>query len=258
MVREAALALLLLATATSRHHQPPLMLTAEHPNVSLTVSDITYLDTNEYYAISDKTHRYKRESHSLIGTFDISKIFKKRNRPKQVSMQSSTSPLHADERTTVEETIILAALKDNDNRSLNYYFTTELIATTNISINRENMVNKSVSLIQPNKNLTESNKTTEQINISPNKAKTKNKITRKSKSVSVNKPQLKSVVNNERTQKSVPRVTNKKKAENDSVWPVKHAAVLEGDIILGGLMMVSNINQVHFTAMVVEPVVNVL
>ncbi|XP_028173175.1 metabotropic glutamate receptor 2-like isoform X1 [Ostrinia furnacalis] len=34
------------------------------------------------------------------------------------------------------------------------------------------------------------------------------------------------------------RVAVKKKADNETAWPVKHAAVVEGDIVLGGLMMV--------------------
>ncbi|XP_064072739.1 metabotropic glutamate receptor 2-like [Vanessa tameamea] len=242
MVREAAFALLLLATATSHKHDPPLILTSldrDTSNMSLMLVDIAYHDSEEHYTTLDKYYRNKRESHSLIGTFDISKLFKKRNRIKQEEAQASASSLRSkDIHTTLGEAIALSASKDTIDSDRIFYTNETTISTERTTTTPQTTRSTVVSETHFTANIKVTDKPAQTSSVQ-NKPKTRNKESRKSKSVANTKIKTKNnSKGNDLSKRRETRVINKKKAENDSIWPVKHAAVLEGDIVLGGLMMV--------------------
>ncbi|XP_045447872.1 metabotropic glutamate receptor 2-like [Melitaea cinxia] len=235
MASEAAVALLLLAALT-------LTSADRHINTTFGMTNVSYVkDTEKYYTL-DKYRRYKRESHSLIGPFDISKLFRKNSHLKreEAHPRASSSPFR-DTLTVHEKAIALTAPRDiTDEPPGTFLTTTGRAITANVSsavttaryeFNVTNSVNRVISTNSNSiKNITRSGKPIETTG-RKNRPKSRNKISRKSKSVSNNKMQASNVTEDL-------RVVNKKKAENESIWPVKHAAVLEGDIILGGLMMV--------------------
>lgn len=249
MSSEAALALLLLAALT-------LASAARHINTTSDMTNISYVEDAEQHYIFDEYRRYKRESHSLIGPFDISKLFRKNSHLKreEAHPRASSSPFR-DTLTAQENAIALTALRDTtDELPITFLPTTERAITANVStavttaryeFNVTNSVNHAISTNTHSiKNKTRSGKPIETTGIK-NKSKPRNKVSRKSKSVANNRMQAGNVsgdVTGGVTRDM--RVANKKKAENESVWPVKHAAVLEGDIILGGLMMV-RLNKIY-------------
>lgn len=249
MSSEAALALLLLAALT-------LASAARHINTTSDMTNISYVEDAEQHYIFDEYRRYKRESHSLIGPFDISKLFRKNSHLKreEAHPRASSSPFR-DTLTAQENAIALTALRDTtDELPITFLPTTERAITANVStavttaryeFNVTNSVNHAISTNTHSiKNKTRTGKPIETTGIK-NKSKPRNKVSRKSKSVANNRMQAGNVsgdVTGGVTRDM--RVANKKKAENESVWPVKHAAVLEGDIILGGLMMV-RLNKIY-------------
>lgn len=177
---------------------------------------------------SKRIHRYRRESHSLIGTFDISKMFKKRKyKSKQdADQRPSASSLHGEQLiqtegaeppaagvrhvAQVEPTAVATSVSEAPTTLLNSFtIPARLIPTESFTI---------VPL---------------QTSSTTAKLRLKAKSSRKSKSLitSTNAP-----TSSRRETRLIPK---KKVSENETVWPVKHAAVVEGDIILGGLMMVS-------------------
>lgn len=238
-----ALLLLLVAALT-------LASAAHHINTTSDMTNISYVEDAEQYYIFDEYPRYKRESHSLIGPFDISKLFRKNSHLKREEAlpRASSSPFR-DTLTAQENAIALTALRGTtDELPSTILPATERAVTANVSsavttaryeFNVTNSVNRVISTNSHSiKNKTRSGKPIETTG-GKNKQKPRNKVSRKSKSVANNRMQARNVsddVTGGVTRDM--RVANKKKAENESVWPVKHAAVLEGDIILGGLMMV--------------------
>lgn len=179
----------------------------------------------------EKLHRYKRESHSLIGTFDISKMFKKRKykskqaeelRPSASSLQGGQPPAAA---AAVQPALASAPAAAPAARTL------EPVTTTAAHV-----------FTIPTKIIpTETYEaTTSQTTVKP---KFKAKSTRKSKSASKTTT---SAPNNLRREARPAAKKKTSESEALSLWPVKHAAVVEGDIVLGGLMMVCPVSTVRF------------
>ncbi|CAH0585979.1 unnamed protein product [Chrysodeixis includens] len=171
-----------------------------------------------------KFHRYRRESHSLIGTFDISKMFKKRKyKSKQdADQRPSASSIHSErlfqaERATQRATGVAHVAPTAD--------------TTTVSETPATLLNSFTipALLIPTESFTVIAPETSSATA---KLKIKAKPSRKSKSLTTSTNAL---TGNRRETRLIPK---KKVSENETVWPVKHAAVVEGDIILGGLMMV--------------------
>ncbi|CAH2242824.1 jg11757 [Pararge aegeria aegeria] len=298
MVYRTVLAILLLATATSHHGAQHLLLTSTYPNstnMTIILSNMGYLEAEDYYGTASD-FRYKRESHPLIGTYDLTKMFKKKNRlKKEHKPQPSASPLYSndileerqlaisqaansfdkkneifEEISVSESTVTSTTVNSRQDTStyktienINSYETTN-ISNSNISgelfvqvikqnnSNNSVIANKTVNImsnilvnrtenpkIEVDKTVI-TNDRSHQVKSGRNPKKL-NKVSRKFKSVVTIKPQTKNIIvnNSEGSRNDESELMNKKKAENESVWPVKHAAVLEGDIILGGLMMVS-------------------
>lgn len=173
-----------------------------------------------------RLHRYKRESHSLIGTFDISKMFKKRKYKSKpdADQRPSASSLHGQQLIQAERAEPPAAAPTAVATSATEAPTPLLHSFT---IPARLIPTESFTIVTP-----ESSSTTAKLRI-------KAKPSRKSKSLltSTNAP-----TSNRRDTRLIPK---KKVSENETVWPVKHAAVVEGDIILGGLMMVSHCSRLH-------------
>ncbi|XP_075978181.1 metabotropic glutamate receptor 2-like [Anticarsia gemmatalis] len=178
--------------------------------------------------------RYKRETHSLIGPFDISKMFKKRKykskpveeqRPSASSLQGvQSAPLAADD-----------ALGDSGHRHTSVEWT-PAVGTDSSSFESPRTV-RPTTLMEPRVFTiparilpTEGEHFgTSTVPTESGKPKSKSKTLRKPKNSTKGEPTVR------RETRLVPK---KKLSENETVWPVKHAAVVEGDIILGGLMMV--------------------
>ncbi|XP_045772809.1 metabotropic glutamate receptor 2-like [Maniola jurtina] len=290
MVQSYALIILLLAT--SRHQAQHLKVTnldQNLTNITIILSNIGYLEAEEYYA-SASDFRHKRESHPLISPFDISKMFKKRNRPKKAGTpQPSASPLQSDHVLSERQLAISQAVSETDREKKIINDSTTETAVTSTSNQQQylKIKNKIVTTSDQSKTTTkgiapeaefDSVSKTDDFNPlvtsyttvadisqaqvtstvsstvgtdktvgnskkkvkSVRNPKNKSKVSRKSKSVVTSQPQTTTVQfsYSEESSSGEARLINKKKAENESVWPVKHAAVLEGDIVLGGLMMV--------------------
>lgn len=189
-----------------------------------------------------KTGRQKRETHSLISPFDMSKMFKKKkykiNSPEEPRPSASllqavpSAPFIAN---IGAQRIVELATNLHSNSS----------QTANISKNFGPMF-KAVTIMEthtftiPAKILpTESNYEISTKSVKNRKTRPKSKMSRKSKTA----PKT-SEPNNVRREARL--VSKKKHSVNETVWPVKHAAVVEGDIILGGLMMVSLKRNNHY------------
>lgn len=296
MVNCVTLTILLLASVTAQHDASRQdasrlkRLDQHSANTTIIASNIGNFGTG--YSTSSKL-RYKRESHPLIGPFDISKMYKKRNRlKKEGASQPTASPLLSDDilrerqlavsqaifmetvdrKTEVKtESLVTEGLAMRVEDQHKHAGNREAKASTNnqttiesetsedsfINVVKENdtksaVTNKPVNKISDDKVERKSSVYSESITgkivgdtkklqvKSVKNAKTKNKVTRKSKSVVTSKPPTDQVMSSfgEDSRGDDVAVITKKKADNESVWPVKHAAVLEGDIILGGLMMV--------------------
>ncbi|KAH9638749.1 hypothetical protein HF086_002205, partial [Spodoptera exigua] len=192
----------------------------------------------EYFVIAKnytakRLYRQKRDPHSLIGTFDLSKLFKKKKyKSKQDNeLKPSASSLqgmqyqHTGPRPSPDAELLAPS------RRLD--IVTPL--PTNYSIHPSSPAIAFKSFTIPTQIIpTESDHVmTTAVSQGPGKPKPKIKPARKSKGVS---KATTSAPNNGR--RETRPVLKKKVPDEETVWPVKHAAVVEGDIILGGLMMV--------------------
>ncbi|CAH4028607.1 unnamed protein product [Pieris brassicae] len=232
----------LVVTTTVDHHyvfMGPLY------NISNIIENINqnsdFSDTLEYYSVNEY-YRIKREAHSLIGPFDLTKLFKRKQKAKEM-LHPSASSLHSSE-VLSEKQLAFAftdTIKPNSMSVLNskadHIPSTESSSEIN-TLNKEIVTHDqikattalSVITSQPNKENGKVNHVGKRITkssteASVKKVKAKKKVSRKSKSVeNKNDPQNRLIV--------------KKKTENETVWPMKNAAIVEGDIVLGGLMMV--------------------
>ncbi|XP_072948843.1 metabotropic glutamate receptor 2-like [Epargyreus clarus] len=247
MGRAAGPALLLALAAAL--HAPPLALPRElhHAtqtarNESMSFQDIKSVHSFDYALVPDVLNphdiqRTRRESLPLIGPFDISKMFKKKFKSKtENDAKPSASSLRAADRLVVD----LSKSTTEDSTEVVQMPTTEAI-TERMKVKPSEEVPENVK--EGNEKLkslppttTPSTPTTMKMNMSKvTKAPLQGsnpKVKSKSKETSSRKGKAWSGKPRE------PRVAAKKKADNESVWPPKHAAVVEGDIVLGGLMMV--------------------
>ncbi|KAM3956039.1 LOW QUALITY PROTEIN: metabotropic glutamate receptor 2-like [Aphomia sociella] len=200
---------------------------------------LSHVDYNVDYEsdVSRKYSRYKRETHSLIAPFDISKMFKKkktRNGPEN-ALQPSASSLRAGMRlrdaipslvansSPLPETNSARSVNANTKRDITKTVPTSVFTSvTELTTERVNMTyNTSVESTNVNEShLTVSyEQKAEDIGVVDSR--------------SVGGEGVKSG-----SRRDVRLAYKKKPSENETLWPVKHAAVVEGDIVLGGLMMV--------------------
>ncbi|XP_050675730.1 metabotropic glutamate receptor 2-like, partial [Leptidea sinapis] len=231
--------------------------------------DLTHIDTVEYLSVTNKYLKIKREAHSLIGPFDLTKLKKRKTITKpqtNIISETALAALTASDsftkigKTTTEDISLNEKLKEINATAATPR--TDISASKKIKItNYKNIEMKNIDLskeekLDVNSNLKSFNTLTSEgkkvVNLKYNnslinttdepilKQKTKNaknsnvlretaKVRRKSKSVSTRK------IDSSRQET---RLVMKKKADNETAWPAKHAAIVEGDIIIGGLMMV--------------------
>ncbi|XP_059045658.1 metabotropic glutamate receptor 2-like [Achroia grisella] len=183
------------------------------------LSRVDYVVDYENY-ISRKYSRYKRETHSLIAPFDISKMFKKKkyknktdnmSQPSASSLQASMAGRPDD----AEQAADAARSTYPNNKRDTGRTAPDTLATQQTYTTRHNHIyNSSAQSSKP---------------IPPLRLK----ITEEEGGGDVN-----SAGGGGSGRREVRLPYKKKPTENETLWPVKHAAVVEGDIILGGLMMV--------------------
>nr|XP_021199674.2 metabotropic glutamate receptor 2 [Helicoverpa armigera] len=181
----------------------------------------------------EKLQRYKRESHSLIGTFDISKMFKKKKlkskqnyelRPSASSLQGGVPSASAPAAASVPQ----------EPRTAAHYTPQQLFP--NVTMQPVANVGNNLFTIPARIIPTESYHILP-MTISHETVKPKLKVKSARKSKNALKTST-SVASNDNIRREARLVPKKKVSENETLWPVKHAAVVDGDIILGGLMMV--------------------
>ncbi|XP_032517758.2 metabotropic glutamate receptor 2-like [Danaus plexippus] len=231
-------AVLLLAAVSSRHQRPRLSITDlnNSSDISIIMSNIEFVDVEEYYTLTDKS-RHKRESHPLIGPFDMSKMSRNRKRPRADKQLQPTASLLLSNVSVSDVSQATSSTPDNTKNEITTEYITDTKNTPKENILLNNLERSTMnSLLEGDtKNIKLGNITS----IVEGKSKIRNKMPRKSKSVAARKRVLNirnSAESSVRT--SDLRLLSKKKTDNESLWAVKHAAVVEGDIILGGLMMV--------------------
>lgn len=218
-------------------------------NASLTLSDhLKLLDSSYGYMlfenyVTKKYGRFKRAPHSLISPFDMSRMFKKKKlKSKQDGASApSASPLQSSDKLFgYEPTSVVAASLTPIELTFSRYPETETktnpsTVTPVMAATKEPITSTSgttLSEVKPTNII--------QVTSRPKLATNATKSGRprsKNKGKTLRKPKSTSSV--PLGSKREARLAVKKKSENETVWPVKHAAVVEGDIILGGLMMVS-------------------
>ncbi|CAG9786463.1 unnamed protein product [Diatraea saccharalis] len=203
---------LALASTTRAHFNTSIILTNHlHP-----------FEIDDYFLIekhnSRRYRRYRRAAHSLISPFDMSRLFKKKKLKSRPEYQPSASPLQA-----YGQLVNFATLVTEDS--------TDLIASPTSTL--ESTTKKYLPVVNLSLNAT---------NVNVNKKqKAKSEIATKTDTKSTNGTKIrndkggKGSGNGKASRKS--RLV-KKKPPDEAAWPVKHAAVVEGDIVLGGLMMV--------------------
>lgn len=196
--------------------------------------------SQEYFIISKnytpkRLYRQKREPHSLIGTFDLSKLFsKKKYKSKQdIELRPSASSLqgiqsqHIGPRPSPGPELPAPSRRMElvthtpANYSIHPATSSTAVALRSFTIPTQIIPTESDHVI------------TTPVSQGIANAKGKVKMARKSKGIS--KTTTSAPSNGRRETRPLPK---KKVSDNETVWPVKHAAVVEGDIILGGLMMV--------------------
>ncbi|RVE46274.1 hypothetical protein evm_009098 [Chilo suppressalis] len=197
--------------------------TSAYLNTSLIVSDhFQPFGLDDYFFIEEhayrKQNRYKRAAHSLISPFDMSRLFKKKKLKSKLEPQPSAAPLQA-----YGQLVHYATFATEDGTELSSSESTvesTIAATTKI-----------VTTSVPPVNVTESKRLTKR-----RKAKVNAKNVTDTQGLgSRDRKGTKASTNGKGSRKS--RLV-KKKPPDEAAWPVKHAAVVEGDIVLGGLMMV--------------------
>ncbi|XP_013197238.2 metabotropic glutamate receptor 2-like [Amyelois transitella] len=254
--------------------QPPLT------NHSL-LSDYHFLSRVDFVLlenfVSKKYTRYKRESHSLIGTFDFNKLFKKKKQkgknedktqPSASSLQGGLSLLQTEE-TPVPLTIVAPSTTASPVPSTTSLKTASIYSTqrtktgamnpisqrkTNVKVTLgRNSTTKVRSRQKSVRKSKDSRREAGRVETRVADRDTSDKTSRVIASRNVNRD-AGSAVGQEIGRDIVGRESShepgreagrearlaalKKKPENETLWPVKHAAVVEGDIVLGGLMMV--------------------
>ncbi|XP_053610017.1 metabotropic glutamate receptor 2-like [Plodia interpunctella] len=243
---DAALAALLLPALTNDSQ----LLTDYH-----FLSRIDYILLENY--VNKKYTRYKRESHSLIGTFDFNKLFKKKKtkskneetQPSASSLQGGTPPPYTEEQqglltppsesTTIPLTSTLrtSSVGTIEQTKSTSQVTKPLRPLSQQIINPSDQLNTEAKTIKP---VTQP-KARVKVTVGKNstiKGRAKQKTARKQKESRRETSREAGVELNREAGREARLVSYKKKPENETVWPVKHAAVVEGDIVLGGLMMV--------------------
>ncbi|XP_037868564.1 metabotropic glutamate receptor 2 [Bombyx mori] len=203
----------LLATAALASH-------ADRTHLANISSALTNPTTQLFYDDLLPSHilRSKRNAHTLIATFDISKIFKRKKlQSKQGDSPNPTpSSLLSDNLSASMVAELLATSLANVSLVVDTTPLTDPIELTTSLVSNSTISTKRVSTPFT------------QISNPKNSLKLKSKSESKGVDASVSS-----------------RVGVKKKVwENETVWPVKHAAVVDGDIILGGLMMVHRRSEV--------------
>ncbi|CAH0669762.1 unnamed protein product [Chilo suppressalis] len=197
--------------------------TSAYLNTSLIVSDhFQPFGLDDYFFIEEhaytKQNRYKRAAHSLISPFDMSRLFKKKKLKSKLEPQPSAAPLQA-----YGQLVHYATFATEDGTELSSSESTvesTIAATTKI-----------VTTSVPPVNVTESKRLTKR-----RKAKVNAKNVTDTQGLgSRDRKGTKASTDGKGSRKS--RLV-KKKPPDEAAWPVKHAAVVEGDIVLGGLMMV--------------------
>lgn len=186
-------------------------------------------------------HRYKRETHSLIGTFDISKMFKKRkykSKPTE-ELQPSASSLQGGRQASFTNDVNTERQIQSVSQQVTPPRTLEVRseATPGTSSSTERMVTElemntftiPARILPTESDHIMTTKTLE-VTVKPDSKGKPRKLKNTSKTSTA------APSDNRREARVIPK---KKNSENETVWPVKHAAVVEGDIILGGLMMVN-------------------
>lgn len=183
-------------------------------------------------------HRDKRVSHSMISPFDFSKMRKKKIK-QEAGSSPNVSSLRADRllgnKTYVEEPNDIKIHTDvKKDFSMERSKTESPVIEQNarasaVSFPLRGDVSTSLPTSSTVSSLTLNFRQSKQ----PSSNRTRSKSDLKSKSAS------KIVFHGPSSGREEVRILSKKKmSENDTLWPVKHAAVVEGDVILGGLMMV--------------------
>lgn len=178
-------------------------------------------------------HRLKRESHSLISPFDMSFKKKKYKSKQDIVSPPSASPLQSGRlfghMPTKAASMASTELTRADFMEL-ISMATESTSTpiTKLPATVELVVNETAQSATSTQATSVSTK-------KPRSPKSKAKTSRKLKNA-MPIPVSPTVLSGTKREA---RLAVKKKSENETVWPVKHAAVVEGDIVLGGLMMVS-------------------
>lgn len=163
--------------------------------------------------------RSRRDAHSLIGTFDISNMFKKKPRPKsEANSHPSSSSLRAADPLPVilsPSPIRSTGTSTSTRRSLVTLATTKTTQLQSPAVT-PSAIQSAASVL-------------------------KRKKARKSKNASKSSKGTRATVSRSDGTREVANTTRRTAhvAADGVVWPVKHAAVVEGDIVLGGLMMVS-------------------
>lgn len=169
------------------------------------------------------TARSRRDAHSLIGTFDISNMFKKKPRPKSdADLRPSSSSLRAADPLPViyppapKELSVPVTVAPTSTR--------QTLAT--LTAKRKGQPQSAV-VVPSHKQLPAS--------------VPKRKKSRKPKNSPKTSKGTRATASRSDGTREVGNTTRRTAhaASDGIVWPVKHAAVVEGDIVLGGLMMVS-------------------
>lgn len=159
--------------------------------------------------------RSRREAHSLIGTFDISNMFKKKPRPKsKTDLRPSSSSLRAANPLPVIFSPSPTGTPTSMSQTLVTWATTTKTQSQSPAVTLASQ--SPASGLKRKKS---------------RKSKRPSKSTKGTRATASRSDVTREVVN---TTRRAPHV-----AADGIVWPVKHAAVVEGDIVLGGLMMVS-------------------
>lgn len=166
--------------------------------------------------------RSRRDAHSLIGTFDISNMFKKKQRPKpDADSRPSSSSLRAADPLPV---IFPPSPKELSSPPTGAPTSTRQTLVTLTTTRKAQPQHLVVTSTSKPPNLVSKRK-------KPRKSKNPSKTSKGTRATTSRSDGTREVGNGTRRAALV--------AADGVVWPVKHAAVVEGDIVLGGLMMVS-------------------
>lgn len=166
--------------------------------------------------------RSRRDAHSLIGTFDISNMFKKKPRPKpDADSRPSSSSLRAANPLPVIFPPSPKELTSPPTEAPTSTRQTLVTLTTTTKSQPQYLAVTSTSQLPS--------------------LVSKRKKSRKSKNPSKSSKGTRAATSRSDGTREVGNATRRSAlvAADGVVWPVKHAAVVEGDIVLGGLMMVS-------------------